>query len=255
MTDSSSQYKGIKSRTFLTSIIQLLEQEYKIIGSHKVIKMIAEDIDQLHLEFYPEEASQQPGEIKWMTTSIENDKPNLGQKLEEYENTMVTLPYITQEDIDCKQNGITSKELNMIRIERLTKAAEEQGGLLTTEELAMILNVSRATISKYLKEYQEKNKEVLPLKGYVLDMGRGTTHKKIIIELYEENVAPPDIAKRTYHDLQSVDRYIKAYEKIKFLLDKGLSKTEIIQTTDKSKSLVAEYLEIIKKYHPEYIKK
>ena len=62
-----------------------------------------------------------------MTTSAENKKPHLGQKLEEYENTMVTLPYITQKDIERKQNGISSKELNMIRIERLTKAAKEQG--------------------------------------------------------------------------------------------------------------------------------
>ncbi|MCK8826118.1 DUF1670 domain-containing protein [Fuchsiella alkaliacetigena] len=255
MTTSNEEYKGVESRTFLTSIIQLLEQEYKLIGSHKVIKMIAEDIDQLHLEFYPEKASKHPGEIQWMTTSVENKKPRLGQKLEEYENTIVTLPYITQEDIKRKQAGITSKELNILRVERLTKSAKEQGGLLTIEELALIMNRSKATISNYINEYQEQNKEVLPLKGYVLDMGRGTTHKKIIIELYEENVAPPDIARRTYHDLQSVDRYIKAYEKIKFLLDKGLSKGEIIQTTDKSKSLVTEYLEIIKKYHPEHIKK
>ncbi len=36
----------------------------------------------------------------------------------------------------------------MIRIERLTKAAKEQGALLTVEELAAIMNRSAATISK-----------------------------------------------------------------------------------------------------------
>jgi len=73
--------------------------------------------------------------------------------------------------------------------------------MLTVEELAAIMNRTASTISKRIQEYHKENDDVLPLKGYVLDMGRGTTHKKIILELYEQKVAPPDIAKKTEHSL------------------------------------------------------
>jgi len=62
--------------------------------------------------------------------------------------------------------------------------------LLTVEELAAILNRSTATISKRIQEYHQEHDDVLPLKGYVLDIGRGTIHKKQILELYEQKVAP-----------------------------------------------------------------
>lgn len=249
----NTPYKGIEARTFKNSIIQLLEQEYKILGSHKVIELIADDIDQLHQKFYPETNASNPGEIQWVTTSDENNKPRLGQKLEEYKTTAVNLPYLTKEDIKLKQEGISSKEHDMLRIERLTKAAKTQGGLLTIEELAAILNRSTPTISKRIQEYQEEHKEVLPLKGYVLDIGSGTTHKGMIIELYEEKVPAPDIAKMTYHSLEAVDRYIKDYERIKFMLRRGLTKVEISQTIGRGMKVINQYFRLLEKYHPEYL--
>lgn len=247
-------YKGIESRSFKTAIIQLLEREYKILGSHKVIKMIADDIDQLHRKFYPSTESRCIGEIRWVTTSVGNDKPVLGQKAGEYKLTTVNLPYLTKEDIKLKKEGISSDDHDLLRLERLTKSAWSQGGVLSQGELAAILNRSLVTISRRLRDYQERNREVLPLKGYVFDIGRATTHKGIIIKLYEKGVAPPDIARRTYHNLRAVDKYIKDYDRIKFLIRRGLSRDEITRAIGRCKSLMEEYIEILKKYHPEMLK-
>jgi hypothetical protein len=244
-------YKSIEKRTFKTAIIQLLEKEYKILGSHKVIEMIADDIEQLHREFYPESTSNKLGYLRWITTSEENNKPGLGQKVEEYKSTTVDLPYLTEEDIRLKEEGITNREHDLIRIERLTKAAKEQGGLLSIVELAAILNCSTGTITNRIREYKKREKKTFPLKGYVLDIGRGTTHKSLIIEFYEEGVAPPDISRRTYHSLEAVDRYIKDYERVKFLRRKGLKKKEISRSINRGEDLVREYLQILKRYHPE----
>jgi len=241
-------YKGIEARTFKTGIIQLLEQEYKILGSHKVIKLIAEDIEQLHRQFYPETSSREPGMIQWVTTSVENNKSHLGKEVEK--TVTVDLPYFTREDIQLQKEGITKKQHDLIRIERLAKAAFSQGGLLTQGELAVILNLSIGTISRKVREYQKKNKKMLPLKGYFFDLGRGTTHKGIIIDLYEEGFSPPDIAKRVYHSLEAVDRYIKDYERVKFLLRQGLNRNEISEATGKGKNLVGKYIEITLKFHP-----
>jgi DNA-binding CsgD family transcriptional regulator len=241
-------YKGIEARTFKTGVIQLLEQEYKILGSHKVISLIAEDIEQLHRHFYPEASSKEPGVIQWVTTSVENKKSQLGKEVEK--TVTVDLPYFTREDIQLQKEGITKKEHDLIRLGRLTKVAFSQGGLLTQGELAVILNLSIGTVSRKIREYQKKNKEMLPIKGYFFDLGRGTTHKGIIIELYEEGFSPPDIAKRVYHSLEAVDRYIKDYERVKFLLRQGLNKTEICKAIGKGKNLVGEYIEITLKFYP-----
>jgi transposase len=241
-------YKGIEARTFKTGIIQLLEQEYKILGSHKVIKLIAEDIEQLHRQFYPEASSREPGVMQWVTTSVKNKKSHLGKEVEK--TVTVDLPYFTREDIQLQKEGITKKKHDLIRIERLAKAAFSQGGLLTQGELAVISNLSIGTVSRKVREYQKKNKEMLPLKGYFFDLGRGTTHKGIIIDLYEEGFSPPDIAKKVCHSLEAVDRYIKDYERVKFLLRQGLNRNEIAEAIGKGKNLVGKYIEITLKFHP-----
>ena len=83
------------------------------------------------------------------------------------------------------------------------------------------------------------------------DIGNGTSHKAIIIEHYEKGVPPPEIARKTYHSLSSVDRYIKDYDRIKFLMRRGLSANEIITTMGKSDVLIKKYIKILEKYHPQ----
>lgn len=51
---SSTKYQNITKRTFQQAVIYLLEHEYKLVGSHKVIQMIADDISELHKELYRE---------------------------------------------------------------------------------------------------------------------------------------------------------------------------------------------------------
>ena len=53
-----------------------------------------------------------------------------------------------------------------------------------------------------------KRGEVLPMRGYVADIGSWPTHKAAIIRLYLEGLTTPEIASRTYHAKKSVDRYI-----------------------------------------------
>ena len=62
---------------------------------------------------------------------------------------------MTTDDIELKQQNTSKIEHDLIRIERLTKSAKEQGALLTVEELAAILNRSAVTISKRIKEYHD----------------------------------------------------------------------------------------------------
>jgi predicted transcriptional regulator len=246
-------FSNLDKKTFKQAIIELLEREYKILGSHKVLELIAEDIVALQHKYYPQTKDTSFGHLSWVSTSADNGKPKLGQKREEYKQEVIKLPYITEEDIELKRQNVSSREHDLIRIERLTKAAKEQGALLTVEELAAILNRSTVTISKRIQEYHQEHDDVLPLKGYALDIGRGTTHKKQILELYEQKVAPPDIARQTNHSLEAVDRYIKDYERVKFLVRRNINITQIHHMTGRGKSVIRQYIKIMKTYHPNLI--
>ncbi|MFZ5641536.1 MAG: DUF1670 domain-containing protein [Bacillota bacterium] len=71
------------------------------------------------------------------------------------------------------------------------------------------------------------------------------------MKLYEKKMAPPDIARQVNHSQEAVDRYIKDYERIKFLVRRGLDITEISHLTGRGKQVVKQHLEVIKRYHPE----
>jgi len=60
-------------------------------------------------------------------------------------------------------------------------------------------------------------------KTFVHDLGRSTTHKKIICEKsLRAKKATPDIAKETHHSPSAVDRYLGDFNRVRFCLKKGL---------------------------------
>jgi uncharacterized protein DUF1670 len=71
-----------------------------------------------------------------------------------------------------------------------------------------------------------KQGEFLPLRGYVMDMGSFPTHKAAVIRLYLQGMLTPDIAARTYHSKEAVDRYIRGFDRVRLLASK-FSKEEL----------------------------
>ena len=119
----------------------------------------------------------------------------------------------------------------------------------------MLMIRTLGTIGKYLKAYQEKTGEILPLKGYVLDQGSVPTHKGIIVSLYENGMSPADIVLKTSHSQDAVDRYIKHYEQVKKLLKKGLDEKAIVSITGRSLNVVKQYIKLYKNFNPQKAKK
>mgnify|MGYP006303257553 CR=1 FL=1 len=125
--------------------------------------------------------------------------------------------------------------------------------LLSLAELALLLNRSISTVGRYVQEHFERTGEPLPIKGYVLDQGSRPTHKGHILRLYEQGMAPPDIARTTQHSLEAVDRYIKDYERVKVLLRKGLTTQEISHAIGRGARTVIEYQDIAADFHPDLV--
>jgi Protein of unknown function (DUF1670) len=253
------RYESINKHSFKNALIYLLENEYKVLGSHKILQMLAEDISDLQKEFYPRKSQVGFGEIVFRVTKDDGQRQSYGKKTEDYASINVVLPLITKDDIerriyykkgDRNSNYKHREARDIETMVRLIKSAKAQGGLLNGAELSVLMNRSLTTIRHYLDAYREKTNEILPLKGYVLDQGSLPTHKGIIISLYEQGVSPADIVLKTSHSQDAVDRYIKHYSQIKKLLEKGLGEIEIKGITGRTLKVVREYIKLYNELHP-----
>ncbi|MFH1683930.1 MAG: DUF1670 domain-containing protein, partial [Candidatus Margulisiibacteriota bacterium] len=113
----------------------------------------------------------------------------------------------------------------------------------TQEDLSALVAMSVSALSQELKKYQARTKSSLPLRGYIEDIGRGTTHKKQIIGLHLQNHLTTEIARMTSHSKDAVDRYVNDFQIIS-MLSKKFDKEIIPVLARKSKTLVEEYLKI-----------
>jgi len=254
------RYESISKRDFKTALIRLLETEYKVLGSRKVLVMLADDVEQLHQAYYPLRNRLQTGDVVWQTTKDDGQRPNYGKKTEDYAVQTVILPLIRKEDVERRiyfkkgdrNSNYRHREARDIELMvRLLKSAKSQGGLLSGAELSVLMNRTLGTVGKYLKAYFEKTGEVLPMKGYVLDQGSNPTHKGIIISLYERGVSPADIVLKTGHTQDAVDRYIKTYDQVLALTQKKHDAISICQITGRSLNTVRQYLRLIRDFHPQ----
>ena len=253
------RYESINKRNFRSALIHMLETGYKMLGSRKILEMLADDIEDLHRECYPSVDRVGFGEIVFRTTKDDGQRQSYGKKTEDYGSVTVILPLITKEDIerriyykkgDRNSNYEHREARDIETMVRLIKSTQAQGGLLTGAEVSVLMNRSLATIRKYLDAYREKTGEILPLKGYVLDQGSLPTHKGIIITLYEQGISPADIVLKTSHSQNAVDRYIKQYDQIRILIRKGLDEKAIKEITGRSMKIVKEYIKLYYDLNP-----
>jgi hypothetical protein len=254
------RYESIPKRDFKSALIRLLESDYKVLGSRRVLMMLADDIEQLHDEYYPRQDRVQTGDVVWQTTKDDGQRPNYGKKTEDYAVQTVILPLIRKEDVERRtyfkkgdrNSNYRHREARDIELMvRLLKSAKAQGALLSGAELSVLMNRSLTTIGKYLKAYFEKTGEVLPMKGYVMDQGSNPSHKGIIISLYERAISPADIVLKTGHTQDAVDRYIKTYDQVLALVRKKHDAISISQITGRTLNTARQYLRLVKDFHPE----
>ena len=259
LNETRDRYESITKRDFRSALINLLEREYKILGSRRVIDLLADDIENLHREYYPRQSEVGFGEIVFRTTKDDGQRQSYGKKTEDYASVTVVLPLITKEDVerriyykkgDRNSNYEHREARDIETMVRLLKEAKRQGGLLSGAELSVLMNRSLSTVRKYLDAYLKKTGEILPLKGYVLDQGSLPTHKGIIISLYEQGISPADIVLKTGHSQNAVDRYIKHYTQIKKLLMRGMNESAIKEITGRTMKVVKEYAKLYHDLNP-----
>ena len=153
------------------------------------------------------------------------------------------------EDIDTyQQAGLTG--LRRAKLIRITKEAIEQGALLSYEDIAFILTCGIGTIKRDMANIRRQGL-IIPTRGWRHDMGRGSTHKTQILELYFSGYQFSQIEKRTHHSETAVKRYIQDFSKIILLHLKEFSVDEIRISTGFSNRLIREYIQLFDRFKKE----
>ena len=131
----------------------------------------------------------------------------------------------------------------------MIREAYQQGAVLSTRDLSLLLIQSAPGLSHQRIEYEKENQTVLPHTGVIHDMGTTLTHKRIIIYKHVvEKKDPSIVARETNHSQPAVDKYLKDFNRVKTLVNDNKDLNFIHHTTNISRPVIKQYLQIINDY-------
>jgi hypothetical protein len=224
------------------SLEQELLSEYglSVIESRALVQRVAEFVEQLHEDYQP---LRTPGQVRYV--AISEGQP-AGRPLSHCVTLSVLLTLIDPMDSTLLiQDG--SPALRRARLHRLTHEARHQGGLLSYEDLALLLAVDISTVKRLVRTCRQQGLEI-PTRGWVADIGPGTSHKSRVIELFFRGMQPAQIAAYTGHALSSVERYLADFARVLELENRDYHTSAIIRITALSPKTVRDYLNLGLRY-------
>jgi len=228
-----------------SQIIDLLESQYNFIVGKKVQDMFAKDLVKLVDSNYLDPFMITMGQINWSGVPVEF-KASYGHSGKNTPLQPIVLTLFSQQDIDDRLAGYSLREIRNRRIIDLFNEAYDQGVVLSSTDVAVLMNISSGTVSKIVRDYMRDNETTVPTRGTIHDLGRALTHKKVIIKLFLQGYQRPEIERKTKHSGEAIDRYIKDFKRVRLLYRKGMNVLEISLSLGMSKYLVTEYVGIIK---------
>jgi hypothetical protein len=247
--DTSQKYVSGAKLTYNTKIKQLLKEELGYQGKPKVLDLLASEIEKITKECYVSPETMGIGQVRVLVPNI-NDRPTWGQRIEDTNLVPVVLTLIAAEDNEAYKDNDKPTIINQRKLARIASEAINQGGVLTTAVAGQLLGVKQATISRYVALYYERESKIIPLRGFVHDMGKTTTHKRWIISLYLKGYTTNEIQKMTDHKVLSIDRYVKRYNAVSECIEelKTMDEVKISRLMSITQNSAKEYVAIYKEY-------
>jgi biotin operon repressor len=185
------------------------------------------------------------GQMTVLALSAENPP---GRPVAECKRVSINLTLDSPDDLEALREGVAA--LRRSKIQRLTWEAQEQGALLTQEDLARLLCASRSTIKRDIAQLRDRSINV-PTRGQIKDMGRGISHKTEIVGDWLAGYTFSQIQQRQRHSIPSIGRYCLDFQRVIRLHVRGLSETDIRLGTGLSERLIGEYLDLYRAVGPE----
>jgi len=179
--------------------------------------------------------------------AVSTDTPP-GRPIGECKRLAINLTLDSADDLEAFQHGVGA--LRRSKIQRLTREAQDQGALLTQEDLARLLCTSRSTIKRDIARLRAEGVDV-PTRGQIKDIGRGISHKACIIGDWLAGYTFSQIQRRRRHSISSIERYCSDFHRVIRLRRRGWSVVDIRISTSLSERLIKEYLDLYQALEPD----
>lgn len=171
-----------------------------------------------------------------------------GKPIEKCRLVRIKLTLDAPEDLEYLKDGHGGPPaLRRARLFRLAFEAMQQGAHLVQEDFVRLLGVSRRTVGRIIAEFRQEG-IFIPTRGYCKDIGRGTTHKVVAVEMFLKYASYTQMGRKTGDTSSSLMRYIKDFAAVVNAVDLGLSPTQVQVVTGMSDKLVAEYIALYRHY-------
>ena len=221
--------------------------EYGYDKGSVVVAAIVADLCETIGRFYARAGDLEPGQLLYNAPAA-GERGGRGKTIANTKLVPVRLTIVAEEDLEAIRVGAPAARRREIRVRRLTHQAYEQGALLSQADIGLVTGYSPGAVSVTAVDLRRRG-EFLPLRGYLADMGSFPTHKAAIIRLYLSGLTTPDIAARSYHSKEAVDRYIRGFERVR-LLARNYAREELPLLTGMSVGLIDQYLALLAEHTP-----
>jgi hypothetical protein len=224
-------------------IVNFLVHELRYLGPVTAAN-VADELIRIFEENVPQADRIQHGQMLWnaLDKNTRGDSKNRKYK-------PVILSVVTDDDVTLFEKGTPVTEIRKQIIARIMREAYQQGGILSTRDVALIPATACAAISQARTQYETENQTVLPHPGVLHDMGSTITHKPMIVYKYVVEKKPTNIiALETNHSQRAVDHYIRDFNRVKTLLEDNKDLQFIHMATRIAKPVIKQYQDIYNQY-------
>ncbi len=202
---------------------------------------ILDTVYKIYTPYFQLNGSLKLGQVLFQVVSIENS-PATPLSQCTYATVTLTLDDPQEDILLRKHAGVIA--LRQHRIQRVCTEAFQQNGLLTVEDLAnRVLNCGERTICRDLQALRNTN-IIVPLRSTIKDMGKTISHRSLIIKLWLAGKEYSDIARESFHSIESIKNYIDKFKRVVALSQELYDVHTIAFLVKISAPLVDEYLAI-----------
>ena len=238
------KYAPLQAKTLQNALAHRIGKEFPRIGGRRILGLCARMVMEVVADHLRPREHITHGQALWMAISID-DPPRYKQRIADVDMVPVVLDLSTPQDVQRRLDRVSARHRLREKAVRLCHQAYQQGGLLSNCDLAERLHTADSQLAAVLTEHERQTQKVVPRRATVHDVGSGLTHKRIIChKRYAEGKNPQQIARETYHSLESVDRYLGEYDRVRHCRLEGLTPGQTAHALDRSVSLVNQYLKI-----------
>jgi hypothetical protein len=204
-------------------------------------KVLVESIEEVYFSD-PDLQELNCGQTRYSCVSASE---GAGKPLSECSLVTVTLTLVDPEDRKGlpsagKMASVTRRRRKILR---MTEEAREQGGLLTQEDLAELLDSDVRTIRRDIADLRAAG-IVAATRGQQKDIGPGVTHRGLAVRHWLEGKEPVEVARAINHSLGAVENYLEKFKRVAYLRGKGFDDYQIALTVGMSLPAVKTFVAI-----------